>query len=242
MAAMFAGVGATFTSCEDFTDLSPIDSFTDLSYWKTTDDLKMYATGFYGLLSSPSSTLDATSDNFVTQNPSSWLFDEVTVPTSGGGWDWGWIRNYNYFFSRYQKVQCNENEIKKYVGEIRFFRSLLYFSKIKSFGDVPWYDRDLKTNDTEELYKARDPRDMVLANVIEDLQYAIENLPEKKNAEKGRLHKDAARQQLARVCLYYGTYMKYHKGILLAHGMQTSSFRRLLSRPTLSSTADSTTS
>ena len=30
-------------------------------------------------------------------------------------------------------------------------------------------------------------------------------------AEKGRLHKDAARTQLARVCLYYGTYMKYHK-------------------------------
>ena len=52
---------------------------------------------------------------------------------------------------------------------------------------------------------------MVLAHVIEDLQYAVENLPEKKNAEKGRLHKDAARQQLARVCLYYGTYMKYHK-------------------------------
>ena len=211
MAAMFAGVGATFTSCEDFTDLSPIDSFTDQSYWRTTDDLKMYATNFYGLLSSPSSTLDATSDNFVTSNPSSWLFDETTVPTSGGGWSWGNIRNCNYFFSRYQTAQGNETEIKKYVAEMRFFRSLLYYDKIKSFGDVPWYDRDLKTNDTEELYKARDPRDMVLAHVIEDLQYAVENLPEKKNAEKGRLHKDAARQQLARVCLYYGTYMKYHK-------------------------------
>ena len=101
MAAMFAGVGATFTSCEDFTDLSPIDSFTDQSYWRTTDDLKMYATNFYGLLSSPSATLDGTSDNFVSRTASSWLFDESTVPTSGGGWSWGNIRNCNYFFSRY---------------------------------------------------------------------------------------------------------------------------------------------
>ena len=210
MAAMFAGVGATFTSCEDFTDLSPIDSFTDQSYWRTTDDLKMYATNFYGLLSSPSATLDGTSDNFVSRTASSWLFDESTVPTSGGGWSWGNIRNCNYFFSRYQNVQGNETEIKKYVAEMRFFRSLLYYDKIKSFGDVPWYDHDLKTNETEELYKARDSRDYVLGKVIEDLQYAVENLPEKKNAESGRLHKDAARQQLARVCLYYGTYMKYH--------------------------------
>ena len=212
MAAMFAGVGATFTSCEDFTDLSPIDSFTDKSYWKTADDLKMYATGFYGLLSSPSATLDGTSNNFVSRSASGWLFDESTVPTyaSQSSWTWEWIRDCNYFFSRYQTVQASEKDVNKYVGEMRFFRSLLYFSKIKTFGDVPWYDRDLQTNDTEELYKGRDPRDMVLGKVIEDLKFAIEWLPEKNSAEKGRLHKDAARQQLARVCLYYGTYMKYH--------------------------------
>ena len=210
VAALFAGTGLTFTSCEDFTDLSPIDSFTDQSYWTTVDDLKMYATSFYGLLSSPSATLDGTSDNFVSRIASNWLFDQNTVPSSGGGWSWGDIRNCNYFLNRYQKVQGSEADINKYVAEMRFFRSLLYFSKIKSFGDVPWYDRDLTTKDTEELYKARDPRDMVLGKVIEDLQFAIQWLPEKSAAESGRLHKDAARQQLARVCLYYGTYMKYH--------------------------------
>lgn len=210
VAALFAGAGLTFTSCDDFTDLSPIDSFTDQSYWTTVDDLKMYATSFYGLLSSPSATLDGTSDNFVSRNASTWLFDQNTVPSSGGGWSWGDIRNCNYFLNRYQKVQGSEADINKYVAEMRFFRSLLYFSKIKSFGDVPWYDRDLTTKDTEELYKARDPRDMVLGKVIEDLQFAIQWLPEKSAAESGRLHKDAARQQLARVCLYYGTYMKYH--------------------------------
>lgn len=213
LVAMFAGATASLTSCEDFTDLSPKDSFTDQSYWNTVNDLKMYATGFYGLLSSPSATLDGTSDNFVSRSANGWLFDENSVPTNAGGgnWYWGDIRNCNYFFSRYQKVtDGSEADINKYVAEMRFFRSLLYYSKIRQYGDVPWYDRDLGTNDTEELYKGRDPRDFVLGKVIEDLKFAIEWLPTKEAAEKGRLHKDAARQQLARVCLYYGTYMKYH--------------------------------
>lgn len=89
-------------------------------------------------------------------------------------------------------------------------RGLLYYSKIKTFGDVPWYEKDLQTSDTEELYKARDKRDFVLGKVIEDFEFAIQWLPEKADSEKGRLHKDAARTQLARICLYFGTYMKYH--------------------------------
>ena len=75
---------------------------------------------------------------------------------------------------------------------------------------MPWYESDLQTGDEAELFKGRDPRNFVLKKVIEDLEFAIQWLPEKTMAEKGRLHKDAARTQLARVCLYYGTYMKYH--------------------------------
>ncbi len=210
--ALLAGTGLSLTSCEDYTDLSPRDSFTDKSYWKTVDDLKMYATGFYGVLSSPSATLDGTSDNFVSRNASGWLFDESTVPTNAGSGNWYWndIRNCNYFLARYQTVEGSEADINKYVAEMRMFRAMLYYSKIRQYGDVPWYERDLSTNDTEELYKGRDPRDYVLGKIIEDMQFAIQWLPEKASAEKGRLHKDAARQQLARICLHYGTYMKYH--------------------------------
>ena len=85
-----------------------------------------------------------------------------------------------------------------------------YFDKIKTFGDVPWYEKDLTTADIDELYKARDDRDFVLGKIIEDLEFAIEWLPEKSAAEVGALHKDAARTFLARVCLHYGTYKKYH--------------------------------
>jgi hypothetical protein len=208
---LFGVAALIFVGC-DVTDLAPTDTFTDKSYWKSVNDLKLYANGLYGILSSPSATLDNVSDNFVTTSYSSYLFNELTVPSesSGSGWEWGNIRSCNYFLSHYSTVTGTESDINKYVAEVRFFRALLYYDKIKSFGDVPWYDKDLTTSDKEALYKARDKRDDVLAKVIEDLEYAIQYLPEKSASESGRLNKDAARAQLARVCLYYGTYKKYH--------------------------------
>ena len=113
--SLLAGMAA---AC-DYTDLSPLDSFTDKTYWNSTQDLKLYANGLYGALSSPSAHLDDVSDNFVTSNYSSYLFDEMTVPTeasAGNGWYWDDIRNSNYCMKRYNKVQGNQEEINKYVA------------------------------------------------------------------------------------------------------------------------------
>ena len=205
------GLMVAFTSC-DVTDLSPLDSITDESFWNTTNDLEAYATGFYENLGEPDNTLDYRSDDRLTTTPDEWLWDEYTLPADADDTDWNWenIRDLNYFMARYDQVDGSESEINQWVAVIRFFRALDYFSKIKTFGDVPWYDVDLTTADTEELYKARDDRFYVLSKIIEDLEYAIEWLPEKSSAETCALHKDAARVQLARVCLHYGTYMKYH--------------------------------
>ena len=62
----------------------------------------------------------------------------------------------------------------------------------------------------EQLYKGRDPQDEVLKHVIEDFKFAIRWLPEKSLSESGRLNKEAARTQLARIYLHFGTYKKYH--------------------------------
>ena len=45
--------------------------------------------------------------------------------------------------------------------------------------------------------------------VLEDLKFAVANLPEKNQAAAGRLHKDAARALMSRICLWEGTYRKY---------------------------------
>ena len=199
----------TLGSC-DVTNLSPKDSFTDETYWNTVNDLKLYANGLYGNISSPKADGDKETDNFVTTDYSKYLFDEYSVPSTDGGWKWDGLRSCNYFMQRYMRVKGAEAEINMYVAEVRFFRGMIYFAKIKTFGDVPYYDKDLQTEDVEELYKPRDKRDYVLGKIIEDFEYAIQWLPTKEKSESGRLNKDAARTQLARICLYYGTYKKYH--------------------------------
>ena len=198
-----------FTACDDVIDLKPLDSFTDESYWTSVDDLRNYANRFYTNLAAPSSTYDQQSDNRVPANYDIWLYNEYTLDRAGD-WNWENIRNLNFFMNRYQRVVASEADINAQVAVIRFFRALDYFGKIKSYGDVPWYEKDLTDGDTEELFKPRDSRDFVLGKVIEDLEFAIQWLPEKNAAVKGALHKDAARTQLSRVCLYYGTFKKYH--------------------------------
>ena len=197
------------TACDDVIDLKPLDSFTDESYWTSVDDLRNYANRFYTNLAAPSSTYDEQSDNRVPANYDAWLYNEYTLDRAGD-WNWENIRNLNFFMNRYQRVVASEADINAQVAVIRFFRALDYFGKIKSYGDVPWYEKDLTDGDQEELFKGRDSRDFVLGKVIEDLEFAIQWLPEKAAAGKGALSKDAARTQLSRVCLYYGTFKKYH--------------------------------
>ena len=198
-----------FTSCDDIIDLKPLDSFTDESYWTSVDDLRNYANRFYTNLAGPSSTYDQQSDNRVPSSPDRWLYNEYTLEDFGN-WSFTNIRNLNFFMQRYQRVSAPEADINAQVAVIRFFRALDYYGKIKTYGDVPWYEKDLTDTDTEELYKGRDSRDFVLGKIIEDLEFAIDWLPEQNAAASCALHKDAARAQLSRVCLYYGTYKKYH--------------------------------
>ena len=198
-----------FTACDDVIDLKPLDSFTDESYWTSVDDLRGYANRFYTNLTGPSSSGDQQSDNRVASSYDAWLYNEYVVEQAGD-WSWTNIRNLNFFMNRYQRVVGTDADINAQVAVIRFFRALDYFGKIKSYGDVPWYEKDLTDGDTEELFKARDTRDFVLGKVIEDLEFAIQWLPEKNAAAECALHKDAARTQLSRVCLYYGTFKKYH--------------------------------
>ncbi|MDR0844919.1 MAG: RagB/SusD family nutrient uptake outer membrane protein [Tannerella sp.] len=211
---LFALVASiSFFSCE-ITNISPKDSLTDESFWTKPEDLKLFANNFYSMLPAPGD-LETQSDNFVTNNYNQSLFNESTVPTttSGTGWTWDRIRACNFFLTRYQKVEGTQEEINKYAAEVRFFRSLDYFAKIKRYGDVPYYEKDLQTDEVDLLYKARDSRNLVLDKIIEDLEFAVQWLPEPDNAEAGRLHKYAALTQLARVCLHEGTWKKYHNAL-----------------------------
>ena len=197
-----------FSAC-DATDKFPTDSFTDENFWTSTQNLELYANGFYGNLGGANSHLDENTDIRPTTNISSYLSGSYVVPTSDDNWSWGNLRNINHFLENYSKVEGDEETINRYVGEVRFFRALDYFSKVRRYGDVPWYNKALQLEDTALIYKGRDPRALVVDSIIADLEFACQTIPEPSKVDKGRLHKYVAYQQLARVCLYEGTLEKY---------------------------------
>ena len=203
----------TAVSCknDNFLDKYPPDAFTEPSYFKTEQELSFFANRFYGSL--PLSILgdrDEQSDNMVPKNPDSFLFGTYVVPASGGGWDtgsWNGIRNCNFFLENYQRVPGSNKE--KYAAEVRFFRALYYWEKVVIFGDVPLIIK--KVGDSSpEIFGPRDPHKKVMDEVLNDLNFAIEHLPERLNAETGRLHKDAALALKSRIALWEGTFRKYH--------------------------------
>ncbi|EJW91014.1 lipoprotein [gut metagenome] len=203
----------SLTSCNDsFLERGPQD-LNDQSYWVSVNDLKTYANAFYSLIPGGVSVLDDTdSDNQVPNGINTFLWGQYVVPTEGGVWgkgNWQNIRQINYFMTHYQQVQGSEADINLYVAEMRFFRALEYFNKIKALGDVPWLDKDLNV-DSPELYGPKMKRNQVFAKIIEDLDFAIHWLPEDGSEEANRLNKDIARHVKARFCLNEGTHYKYH--------------------------------
>ena len=218
-----------FQSC-DVTDRVPENAITDLNYWKKVDDLKIWAKYFYTNFPGPAYS-DNTSDIIVPQSAPAAIFNTRTVPTGDTGWstgDWANIRRCNYFMERYQTVEGDAADINHYVGEIRFFRAYEYFSKVRTFGDVPWFEKDLQTNDTELLYKGRDPRLFVVEKIIEDLEFAAANMKLPSQVPKGQLHSYCAWHMLARVCLHEATWQKYR-------GANESVWRPLMEKATQAS-------
>jgi hypothetical protein len=81
---------------------------------------------------------------------------------------------------------------------------------ISRFGDVPWYGKTLGVNDSVELYKPRDPRKLVMDSVMADLNFATGNITASDDQSRSLVTKWVAQALKSRICLYEGTFRKYH--------------------------------
>lgn len=209
---------AALSSCNDWLDKTPLSDITEENYFRTETDLQLFSNNFYNTILDKS-PYDQQSDVYVQQELSDELLggSNRIVPASGGGWTWTALRNVNTLLGNIDKCEDEEAAVK-YSALARFFRAYFYFDKVKRFGDVPWYDKELFSSD-EELYKARDSRELVMTNMLADIDYAIENLPakEEETSSPFRVNRWAALALKARFCLYEGTYRKYHNVSLDGH-------------------------
>ena len=213
------------SSC-DFLDRTPKDKLAPENYFRNEQDFKLFSNSFYNDLFNKE-PYNKQSDVFFQKGV---LSDELMggvareIPTGvgTGGWGWSVLRKINTMLGNMDK--CDDQAVvKQYTGLAKFFRARFYYDKVKRFGDVPWYDRELGSKD-EDLYKTQDSREFVMSKMLEDIDEAIESLPSAVSTY--RVNRWAALMLKAQFCLYEGTYRKY-RGLEYPEGLKSDDYLRL---------------
>lgn len=227
-------ITAFLASCD--LEQLPQDTASKNAVFGSENGLKLYTYSFYDFL--PSANNIHTADNmsdyaarrgapaFIMENAfsvtstddSSASGNDIVALGSDRNWGWGSLRNFNFFIENCTDEKIPESVRNHYIGLARFFRAYFYFEKVKRYGDVPWISKALDVEDPE-LYKGRDPRTLVMDSVLADLNFACENITMTKDPSRSLVTKWAAYAFKARVCLFEGTFRKYHTEL----GLQGSS-------------------
>lgn len=198
-------------SCnKNILDTTAKDQIDAEKFFNNATDLQVYTNFFYEMLPNIVVYTDDTyTDNAVQLNVSDRVKGSRIVPASKANTNWNWenLRSINYFLEHYQK--CPDQAAKlKYGGIARFFRAYFYFDKVKTYGDVPFYNK-VMTADDPDLFKGRDSRKLVMDSVLDDINYAVANIP--KEIQVNQVTKYTALILKARICLFEGTFRKYHQ-------------------------------
>lgn len=198
------------TSCDDdFLTRVPESKMAPENYFQTATDLQMFSNSFYNNLLDKDYE-EHKSDQYIGYTVPDLLHGGSyrTVPNSGGGWTWTDLRKLNTMLAYIDNCK-DEAAVKQYTGVCLFFRTFIYFERLRKFGDLPWIDHEVGSTETEVLMAPRDSRETILGHMIEDIDKAIEYLPA--DVSTFRVNKWSALALKSEVCLFEGTFRKYHK-------------------------------
>ncbi len=208
---------ATFVSCDKFLNGDEVpNKITAGEYFSNESSLKTYANGLLNSYTPSAATLtygDQYAENIVKVNVNNFYIGNWDA-NQQGGWgadDWKMLYNVNYFLKHLGEASVSDEVRRHYEGVGRFWRAWFYYGKVRTFGAVPWYDEPIDAEDEAALYKKRDNREYVMSKVLEDLNYAADNcFTSAAYVNNGQINGYIANAFKARVCLYEGTYRKYH--------------------------------
>jgi hypothetical protein len=161
---------------------------------------------------------DDRSDRLMDRFDRSYMPDQIDL--FNGLWDdyYKAINRCNLLLASLDNIGWTSEEARKVVeSEARAIRGLEYFDLVRMFERVP-----LLTASTTEVVPQSEP-DAVYEQIVADLKFAADNMPEEKYADKsnnlGRITKYAAAAMLARVYLFYDGVYNDNKGGAMPGGL-----------------------
>ncbi|AWW29089.1 hypothetical protein DN752_02450 [Echinicola strongylocentroti] len=211
-------IAVLICSCTDL-ERYPLNSIGEPQFWATSDDATSGINGVYNVLANNHMYRDfmrhsdAIGDNAYSQ----FSFNYYLEISEGRGFDASSVWPQNFWRKSYEGI-VRANEVlenvpaitmeeatkNRILGEARFLRALFYFHLTNLYGDVPLI---LAKQTINESLVARDPKAEVTAQILEDLNFAISNLPQSYSpSDLGRATKGAAYALQSRVHLYNKHY------------------------------------
>ena len=205
-------IGFLFSGCE--MDEPAVTSTDKGAIFGSAEGLSAYSMSFYDMFLSASDQAiveQSLVDYGATNTLSGFTVLNSFSENNSSGWSWSDLRNINYFIVNCTDPAVPESVRNNYIGLARFFRAWFYYDKIRRFGDVPWVDHPLNPDEEAILYGSRDSRELVMEKVYEDLMFAAQNITRTADATQCTLiTKWVAYAFASRVCLFEGTFRKYH--------------------------------
>ena len=206
-----------FTSC-DLLNNDPYDSFTKGNFFSSETNVEMYTNYFYSEWKGYGNNgtygtfyFPTLNDNQAVTGITPWDF--TTISAEDATWDASYaeIRRANILLENLDGVPMSDASMAYYQSLGRLYRAWQHFCVVRKFGDCYWVDHSLSTEDKDILYGPRQNRNDVMDKMLEDLNYAVENMGEKNASSRTAYNVYVAQAIKAQICLFEGTYAKYHK-------------------------------
>ena len=215
MILALAAAALTMTSCDDFLEQDPRDTFTETpAFWSNENAVQSYTNRFYTNFVGFSSGsapgwfyFKSLSDDQCTSALDDWTYK--TIPATSSNYD-DWfteIRRANYVIQNMPSSNLKEASKTKYTALARLSRAWCYYMLVRQYGDVEWLDGVISNPEDERVYGERTNRDVVMDNVLADLDFAIASLGA--SSDRTQWSKDMALAMKSDICLYEGTFRKY---------------------------------
>ena len=216
----------SFSSCEGFLTQENPNKIAAESYFQTENDAERALNGVYLALRSNNclgegSTMftEERSDNMGRlDNQSSsgepFQFTDFSLLPSNTYLKNHWVAMFtavtrsNFLLTYIDEVAFEDEAVRtRYKAEAKFVRALVYFHLVRKWGDVPLVTTYLTTTEEINANTFREKKEMVYAQIVQDLKDALNsNLPDiQPESGKGRACKAAVSGLLGQVYLTMAT-------------------------------------
>jgi hypothetical protein len=207
---LFSFILALLASCEKVLDKKELNAIDGQDIWNELTLANLYLNNIYGSALPTFAGTDNTNISDESAGPGTgyMMYGMLTKDDSYGNFTsnkWYIIRELNLLFEGVPKGSLLEEDKNLLLGQSYFLRALTYWEMVKYYGGVPIILEVFDPAQVNEYLIGRNSARECIAQIVDDLNRAIELLPAEWPGERGRVTRAAAAALKGRVLLFYAS-------------------------------------